>query len=775
MKMKEFDLKKFLLQKGERVGLWVAVGITGAILAFWLFWPGKGLFSGSAAANAEALKKKSNDLRQRVGAARSHVDGEVQRLAGQLTDQEREELKKTLDPTLTAKADFQPEDFLKFYIAGEYFAGRAVDDQKRRAPKLLAPDEFRAVVELAQVRSHILNDAHTKIMVIKGVEGAGSGVKDLAKLMKGMSGSAGMRPPPGGAPGAAPPGGAHPGPGRPGGFMGMMGGMMGGPGGRSPFGGPGGMMMGRGTPPPSDSEKEKINYGFVELDKLEDQKDVKLADDILPVRMAIVVAALPYKKQLEEFQKALRYPTLEALYADKESVPQFEELLVERQEISADGKGKGWAKLDLDRSLRPLFFLTRARYAPDDPELADLIFDGLVIPRPLQFRTDAYSQKAETQLKHIQDTLAELKKAAQGERTVVRPAQLTEEGINPFKPRSTEGGDNAQMGPNGPMGPAGGPKPMGSGAVKPPMGTMPPGMNSGNPFGQGSGPVVIPEYCLVRFLDVTIEPGKTYEYRFKIKMHNPNYKRTDVAYPEIAEKEDIVSPDWIPVPERVRVAPELRYYAVDQKDVDQKTMPKKDFLKAWGTARAPQAGQVMLQAHRWVDLVYPDLTNRRTSYAVGDWIVADRYPVSRGEYTGQPAKTEVPIWNFPEEKFVLATVGKGKERTVPVVFGDDTPENNPLLVDFQGGDLTYYRVVPGADEDKKASTTKVQDKAPVEVLLLTPDGRLLVRDSETDAQDEERSKRQEAWKSKVANLKPKKEDKSTDRPNPFGEKPDEKP
>jgi hypothetical protein len=753
MKLKEFDMKQFLLQKGERVGLWVAVGITGLILLFWLFWPGRGLFSGSASANADALKKKANDLRQRLNSAAP-------------TDQQRDELKK-LDPNLTAKVDFKPESFLNYYIEGEFFAAKQTDDQKRRAPKLLAPDEFRIALELAQVKAHILNDARTKIMVIKGVEGGAGGAKQLAGMWDRMKRPGAHTTGPGA--GAPPP---PPGPGRPGPGGAGPGGLAGGATGYNPLGGPGQMMrlLGRGGAPAA--ETEKINYGFESLDKLEDLKDVKLADDILPVRMAIVVASFPYKKQLEEFQKALRYPSLEALYADKESVPQFEELLVERQEVGADGKGKGWAKLDLDRTLRPLFFVTRARFAPDDPELADLINDGLVIPRPLQFRDDAYSQKVETQLKHITDTLAELKKAAQGDRAVLRPAQLTEEGINPFKTRPADAGDNGPMGPTG--GPTTGGKTTGGGAKTTSPTTTGPGTTQGNPFAAGAGPVVVPEYCLVRFLDVTIEPGKTYEYRFKIKMHNPNYKRTDVAYPEIAVPEDIVSPDWIPVPQRVWVAPELSYYVIDQKDVDKKTMAPKDFLKAWGTAAAPKPGQVMFQAQRWADLVYPDLGNRRTSYAVGDWVVAERYPVYRGEYLGQPAKTEVPVWNFPEEKFVLATAGKGKERTIPVVFGDDTPENNPLLVDFDGGDLTYYRVIPSADEDKRPTTTKITDKAPVEVLLLTPDGRLLVRDSDADAQDEDRVKRHDAWKARVGTLKPKKEEKA-DKFDPFAtDKPDDK-
>ena len=59
------------------------------------------------------------------------------------------------------------------------------------------------------------------------------------------------------------------------------------------------------------------------------------------------------------------------------------------------------------------------------------------------------------------------------------------------------------------------------------------------------------------------------------------------------------------------------------------------------------------------------------------------------------------------------------------------------------------------------------EDAPVEVLLLTPDGRLLVRDSENDAQDEDRVKRHDAWKSRVSGLKPKVEAKP-DKFDPFG-------
>jgi hypothetical protein len=292
----------------------------------------------------------------------------------------------------------------------------------------------------------------------------------------------------------------------------------------------------------------------------------------------------------------------------------------------------------------------------------------------------------------------------------------------------------------------------------------------------GTQQALVPEYCLVRFLDVTIEPGKTYEYHFKIRMHNPNHKRTDVAYPDIAVPEDLVSPDWIPVPGRVTAPSETSYYVVDQKDLDKKS-GMKDFNKVWANTSAPKPGQVLFQAQRWADVVYPDPTSRKLSYAVADWIVAERYPVYRGEYVaGPPTKTEVPTWNYLEDKFVLATAGgKSKERTIPVVFGDETVENNPLLLDFEGGEVTHNRVVSGGGEDEKVRTTTIKDKAPVEAILLTPEGKLLVRDGETDAQDQTRRDHLKAWKDRVSELKPKQEPsgKPGERANPFDTKPED--
>jgi hypothetical protein len=505
-------------------------------------------------------------------------------------------------------------------VAGGGGALRAGDKPApaRLEPLVLTPYEFGMVVELAQVKVHILNDKGDKTMVVRRRDGGGTG---------------------------------------------------------------------------TEPDKQGLAYGWVELDKLDNHKDMKLADEVLPVRMAVVVVAIPYKRQLIEFQDALHLPTLAALLADKESSPRFEGLLVERQEISPDGKEKGWQKLDLERTIRPLFFLTGARFEPEESQLQKVIFGGLVTPRPLQFRSNAY-QKVEAQLPHLESTLAELKKAEQ-----------------PGRP--------------------------------------------------GKEPV-IPEYCLARFLDVTIERGKTYEYRFKIKMHNPNHKRTDVAFPEIAESGHLLSPKWVRVPGRLAVDLALHYYPVDQEALDREALPAREFASRWGSTRAPRAGQVMFQAHRWVDLVYPDPANRRTSYAVGDWVIAERYAVFRGEQVAQFVKTEVPVWSFTEEKFVLATAGK--VRALPVFFGDnDNPEQSPLLVDFEGGEQSHVRWEPSDGREDELKARKVTDRAPVEVLLLTPEGKLLARDSKQDARDAERTTRLAAWRKQVTALREKEEPAAPDK------------
>ncbi len=67
-----------------------------------------------------------------------------------------------------------------------------------------------------------------------------------------------------------------------------------------------------------------------------------------------------------------------------------------------------------------------------------------------------------------------------------------------------------------------------------------------------------------------------------------------------------------------------------------------------------------------------------------------------------------------------------------------------LLIDIDVGKVTKTRSGPRA--------TTSADEAPLQLLVLTPDGRLIVRSAEEDAGDQEWQKRYHEWKQWVTEL-----------------------
>ena len=157
---------------------------------------------------------------------------------------------------------------------------------------------------------------------------------------------------------------------------------------------------------------------------------------------------------------------------------------------------------------------------------------------------------------------------------------------------------------------------------------------------------------------------------------------------------------------------------------------------------AASPDRVWTQIHRWFDWVPVNPAQPRESLtAIGDWGVAEQSAATRGEYIGRWEEVELPVWNTKQEEFVLAQhpdtyrkKGPGvrvvQHKGVPVDFNTGS-----LLVDFDGGkaDL-FYR-----DKDKKEN--KVRDESAVEALVLTPEGKLIVRDSRIDTDSKDRTDR----------------------------------
>src|SRR5262245_47687001 len=361
--LKNFDAKQFLLQRGGQIGLGAAVAIMALMLTCGLFWPGNGLFGPSASANADDLKKKNDTASNFL---RNNRPGE----------QELEKLTKP-DPKLMAQAKFKPEDADDFRVYNNpLYLGEKLDDRKRRSPTVKTPVEFRWAVARPQIRSHIFSkkgDAPS-ILVLKGGNaaaggtaagpmGPGGGEDNVRKFFSNSSrqrgGAGGMMPPMmggGGMYGAAgggpmgPGGGGGPmGPGGGGGPMGPGGGgMM--PGMMRPGGGRGMMPPGMGLGSEEGGTGQPAQQEWRKLDELEKGRDAgRLAVDILPMRMVVVTGSFPFKDQLEEFRRALRFDSIDDLFRDRNSTPTFLTPEVQRCEYHKGPKGEWvqgrWQKL----------------------------------------------------------------------------------------------------------------------------------------------------------------------------------------------------------------------------------------------------------------------------------------------------------------------------------------------------------------------------------------------------------------------------------------------
>src|SRR5262249_48282365 len=199
--------------------------------------------------------------------------------------------------------------------------------------------------------------------------------------------------------------------------------------------------------------------------------------------------------------------------------------------------------------------------------------------------------------------------------------------------------------------------------------------------GPGTGPGVIgpgmtnpdaalPEYCLVRLVDVDVEPGKIYQYRLQGRMGNPNYGRRDVANPGSAKLKELRSENWYVVPHNVFVPPETLYYLADQQKIEKDADGKPARYRGPNVGVTPQVNQAVFQIHKWLDFISGG--NKRDPVPVGEWSVLERALIYRGEYVAFDQKVDVPYWRTPIADWVLATDpgARSRDKRVPVHYGN---------------------------------------------------------------------------------------------------------
>ena len=752
MALKDFNIKQFVLEKGERVGLGVA-GVIALLLVLTLFIPGMGFLSGSAGANADVLAKAADGVENGLR-------------TNQPTDADKPE-----DPTNKLVAfNFTIIDpaAAKDYAVAVLGETRPGSRAGRHLPDLYLPRESQVALVRLQLPALVFDSKFEYLETLKGAPTSGAGV---------------------------PPGGSMP-------SAGSMSAMLNSPSkntGYNPqtaFQSPyaqmamkqRGVFGDRGAANAKEEEKDFTIEWKKIADLTKDLTNVKLAEQPYPLRAAEIVAAFPYKDQVREFREKLRLPSDAAVLTEmslettKEGRPlnafRFLGINVERRQVDAEGKpvgGKeGWAPLDLEGTYKPLVILDGKRFEDEDPKLRPLMFPGLVMKKLVTLGSrhtpplDEYP-KVEDQLPSLTATLDALNKKPDA--VIPRPA-LTDPG-NVF---ADDASLNQVPGPNGMMpGPAGSMPPGGSTG---PAGSMPmPGMPYGLDSLKPGQELAVPDACLIRLFDVTVEAGKTYEYRMKVRMANPNYHRPDAASQGYADDTDLPTKDWYVLPQKVTVPQDLYYYAVDQKELDAKE-PKdkekdKDKEKELKLPQPqPKDNQTVIQIHRWVDYLHP---KNRIDLPVGDWVIAERAVVTRGEPIG-PQRVEAPYWRTTQDKFVMASDlppprPSGPPPKIPpsveVPFAPDGEA--PLVVDFAGGAVNYQRTHPKTDDAAAPADQplKVDDKAPLQVLIMTGDGKLLAHDSARDATDPVRVKRVQDVRDWIQNVKNNKSG-GADSTNPFG-------
>ena len=267
--------------------------------------------------------------------------------------------------------------------------------------------------------------------------------------------------------------------------------------------------------------------------------------------------------------------------------------------------------------------------------------------------------------------------------------------------------------------------PFGKGASGTPPPPMPPS-DGGSAGAQAS--TSIQDSIMLRFVDVNIIPGYTFEYRIQMKVANPNLGKDKlVGRPDDAKVEELTGPYT-----------EI-LFSKDGRKTTGIAVPPESFVYAYshpGPNLKPDHTRLQVQA--WTERVRTDKTNPLAVDEVGDWLVED-LDIARGQYVAGVKNVKLPVWDPRHNRYQFKDMKAGRPGTsgatatgkgaVPIEFGAGT-----LLVDFEGGKST---------QAIKGKT--VVDDPGMEMLLVTSDGRLVVRNSAADKHETHRVTREKEW------------------------------
>ena len=785
MNLKGFDFKNFFIEHGEKVGLGVAGGLAGLLLLLTII----GFIS---ADSPDAKKTEMGKEHARVSSAfKSAEPGDSDKPPVLSAKIEYAELKKIPGAA---------------YLGDPYFTDDAVAPPKRQMPRVLqVSDDANGAVALLPVKSLVVSldekaKDRVKILVLKDYKGGNSMAAGGKGGLGGMPGGGmgGMPGGFGGMPGGGPGGmGGMPG-GGPGGFK---------PGGAAGAGGLAGAGgVGAGVPGPGqrlgvfgvvrgqnlrkespltrlgEDTRQVYQADWVSEEEFETGK-YQPAMDVKAARVAMLVATFPMSEQIKEYSEKLRLPEGTT---DPTGIPYFRGVEVQRAERKDDGTFTEFKTVEARKEYDKIRNLAYNQFEPEDDALVDMIqfqntLSGATVT-PLFWKRpkgvfDNLYPSMEKKLARVTQRLAQAetnKLLAEQRKRRRSLLDRSEEDVTAMGGSGAGGGGAPGMGGPGMGGgmgmgkagmggggfpgsaPGGAPGMGGPGMGGGGMGMGKAGMGGGMGMGMGGMPgqgqgqggasslADLPpaDDVLVRVMDYTVESGKTYKYRIRVVLQNPNYLRPDVALESYAKAIEFTGDDtsWRELPPINSPSEHIYYVAAP--------------------VVADNSNNASMEVHQWVEKATVGGTE---PVEVGQWVVIPRLKVRKGDYVGGPPVpvSGVPTWSRAVHGLSYLHQNNSKDRitnrpTVNLPLGPGAGKDL-LLAEVEGPYFSHERVIRKGEqvrtekieEPKRSGITGAGDAERAlsgtwtELAFLTPEGKLIVRNS---AQDETSEARKESGK-----------------------------
>jgi len=717
----KFDFKDLLLRKGE----YIALGVAGVGLVVLLLM---GVSTGAGAANPDEISKKFTSKSENI-------------------------LRRISDPNDTATPDPLSEDVRAGKsapyqpIGSEQFATNAIlfdvvgrPDSKRENPRVQPIEDYQVdLLRGAMPGYDIINVDGRELIAVRVEKKLDKNAQDkirdaIGKMMKKNSnrpvrsspppaappgpgappGAGGGAPPPGAPPGAGGPGGAPPPAAPPGAGGGLP------PMGNFGFGGSGSFS--------GAEQRVDVAISYIPLDELDKAAtENKLpAQTVIPLRMIVVNFTIPLKKQMEEVKKALRLANVDVA----RGIIQYDGFEVKRKITQQRPNGppvviQDWTKYNYEEKFVDLIYSRKLR---DHVEGTDKSKQGQYLPyfyryedslvMPLPELVSELGSYPPIRMQPILDTIDRLDRANTPK---VDPSST----LNRLQKKgSRKEWFNASSGDA-----------TGASTI---FGGADPKAPGGNPPAKGgtidNQQQVDIDHLLGRFVDCDVQPGLTYEYQIQLKMLNPNFGAANVPF--VSNPNDTKTPllfsPWVPLPTPLTVPAEDFLFASDRNqyvaDIQANYKDQPNLKKALDA----KDNQAVVQVVKWMESIRMEGKHE----PIGGWVVAEM-PVSRGEYIGKKTFVKLPLWSSERNEYVFRELSAG------AVKGKDQPKgwlvdfsSRSILLDYEGGKVTT-RTASGR--------TLPTEEVATEMLIVRPDGKLVVRRSTDDQLDPTRKEHSSAW------------------------------